>query len=96
MEVQDKGSRLIALACEPKAGERIIDLCAGAGGKSLALAAAAPDARILAADSNKGRLSKLPPRLSALGHPSKLFCSVRPKELEELGAWRGQAEFGFS
>ena len=45
VEVQDEGSQLIALACEPKDGLRILDLCAGAGGKSLALAAAAPGAR---------------------------------------------------
>src|SRR6476660_6526903 len=44
IEVQDEGSQLIALACEPDEGERILDLCAGAGGKSLALAAAAPGA----------------------------------------------------
>ena len=44
VEVQDEGSQLIALACEPADGERILDLCAGAGGKALALAAAAPDA----------------------------------------------------
>ena len=44
VEVQDEGSQLIALACEPRDGERILDLCAGAGGKALALAAAAPGA----------------------------------------------------
>src|SRR4051812_5851948 len=48
VEVQDEGSQLIAFACEPGAGERILDLCAGAGGKTLALAAAAPGAQILA------------------------------------------------
>ena len=32
-EVQDEGSQLIALACEPRDGQRILDLCAGAGGK---------------------------------------------------------------
>ena len=44
VDVQDEGSQLIALACEPKDGLRILDLCAGAGGKALALAAAAPGA----------------------------------------------------
>ena len=62
VEVQDEGSQLIALACEPRPGERIIDLCAGAGGKTLALAAAAPGVEILATDSNRGRLSNLPER----------------------------------
>src|SRR4051812_2523597 len=55
IEVQDEGSQLIALACEAKDGERILDLCAGAGGKALALAAAASGAAILATDSNRAR-----------------------------------------
>ena len=59
VEVQDEGSQLIALACAPQAGMRIVDLCAGAGGKALALAAAAPQAEILACDTNRARLSKL-------------------------------------
>src|SRR5688500_3656585 len=43
VEVQDEGSQLIALACAPQAQQRLLDLCAGAGGKALALAAAAPE-----------------------------------------------------
>ena len=38
-EVQDEGSQFIVLACEVKQGERVLDLCAGNGGKALALAA---------------------------------------------------------
>ncbi len=38
-ELQDEGSQLISLACEPKAGEKILDLCAGGSGKALAIAA---------------------------------------------------------
>ena len=67
VEVQDEGSQLIALACQPQEGQRLLDLCAGAGGKSLALAAAAPQALILATDSNRARLSKLPPRAERAG-----------------------------
>ena len=62
VEVQDEGSQLVAVACEPKDGERVLDLCAGAGGKALALAAAAPQALILATDTNRARLAKLRPR----------------------------------
>ncbi len=43
IEVQDEGSQLIALACNPLDGSKVLDLCAGAGGKSLALASAAPE-----------------------------------------------------
>ena len=52
-------------------GERILDLCAGAGGKALALAAAAPGATILATDSNRARLSKLPPRAERAGRDDR-------------------------
>ena len=67
IDVQDEGSQLIAWTCEPKDGMRILDLCAGAGGKALALAAAAPGADVLATDSNRSRLSKLGPRAEKAG-----------------------------
>jgi 16S rRNA (cytosine967-C5)-methyltransferase len=62
VEVQDEGSQLIALACQPGESMKILDLCAGAGGKSLALAAAAPGAEIIATDTNRARLAQLPIR----------------------------------
>ena len=67
IEVQDEGSQLIALSCAPAEGMRILDLCAGAGGKALALAAAAPAAEILATDTNRARLSRLAPRARRAG-----------------------------
>ena len=78
VEIQDEGSQLIALACEPGDGERLLDLCAGAGGKALALAAAAPGATILATDSNRARLSKLAPRAERASAASRPACSIRP------------------
>ncbi len=92
VEVQDEGSQLIALACEPKDGERILDLCAGAGGKSLALAAASPEAEILATDSNRGRLSKLAPRAKRAGAQIETRLLSPPDELNELADWRGAAD----
>lgn len=92
IEVQDEGSQLIALACEPRAGERIVDLCAGAGGKALALAAAAPDATILATDSNRARLSKLNPRTERAGAAIDTRLLSPPNEVEELADWRGTAD----
>ena len=88
-EVQDEGSQLIALACAPEDGQRILDLCAGAGGKALALAAAARDAVILATDSNRARLSKLPPRASRAGASIETRLLNPPTELEQLSDWRG-------
>jgi 16S rRNA (cytosine967-C5)-methyltransferase len=92
VEVQDEGSQLIALACEPKAGERVLDLCAGAGGKSLALAASTPDAVILATDSNRARLSKLAPRAERAGAEIETRLLNPPNEPEQLTDWHGTAD----
>jgi len=92
VEVQDEGSQLIALSCEPANGERILDLCAGAGGKSLALAAAAPGATVLATDSNRDRLSKLAPRAERAGATIETRLLSPPREVEELADWTDDAD----
>ena len=87
VEVQDEGSQLIALACHPENGQRILDLCAGAGGKSLALASAAPEAEILATDTNRARLAQLRPRAERAGariETRLLDGGSEAKQLEEL------------
>src|SRR4029077_20782936 len=88
VEVQDEGSQLIALACKPADGLRILDLCAGAGGKALALAAAAPGAEILATDTNRDRLSKLGPRAARAGARIETRLLNAPHEIETLDDWR--------
>ena len=92
VEIQDEGSQLIALACEPAAGERLLDLCAGAGGKALALAAAAPKSMILATDSNRARLSRLLPRAERAGAAIEARLLSPPRELDDLRDWRDQAD----
>ena len=92
VEVQDEGSQLIALACHPQPEQRILDLCAGAGGKALALAAAAPGATILAADASRSRLSKLAPRAARAGAAVDTRLLDPQRELEELDDWRGSAD----
>jgi 16S rRNA (cytosine967-C5)-methyltransferase len=92
IEVQDEGSQLIALACEPGDGQRILDLCAGGGGKSLALAAAAPGATILATDTNRLRLSRLGPRAERAGARIETRLLNPPREPEELADWRETAD----
>lgn len=68
VEVQDEGSQLIALACRARPGETVIDLCAGAGGKTLALAAdMRGKGRLIASDSDRRRLSQLPARAERAG-----------------------------
>jgi 16S rRNA (cytosine967-C5)-methyltransferase len=91
-EVQDEGSQLIALACEPRDGAFLVDLCAGAGGKALALAAAAPTARILATDSNRARLAKLSPRAARAGANIETLLLNPPGELAQLDGSRGTAD----
>ncbi|ROH93441.1 RsmB/NOP family class I SAM-dependent RNA methyltransferase [Stagnimonas aquatica] len=67
-EPQDEGSQLLALLVAAQPGETVIDFCAGAGGKTLALAAAMRDrGRLVAADSATGRLARLSPRLERAG-----------------------------
>ena len=92
VEVQDEGSQLIALACEAQADARVLDLCAGAGGKALALAAAEPGAHILATDSNRARLAKLAPRAARAGAAIETRLLSPPNELQELVDWRGLAD----
>ena len=93
VEVQDEGSQLIALACEAQADQRILDLCAGAGGKALALAAAAPGAAILASDSNRARLSKLKPRADRAGARNiETRLLNPPNEVADLEDWVGTAD----
>ena len=68
VEVQDEGSQLAAQLVRAGGGELVIDFCAGAGGKTLALAAAmGNEGRILAWDVNRPRLSQLGARLKRAG-----------------------------
>lgn len=62
-EAQDAGSQAVTLAADAQPDTLILDLCAGAGGKTLALAAAMRNrGRIVAADVDRNRLSRLTPR----------------------------------
>ncbi|MGB8278958.1 MAG: RsmB/NOP family class I SAM-dependent RNA methyltransferase [Methylovirgula sp.] len=64
IEIQDEGSQLAALLCGAKPGEQVLDLCAGGGGKSLALAAIMDNhGQIYATDRNAARLAGIYPRL---------------------------------
>ncbi|OWQ92940.1 SAM-dependent methyltransferase [Roseateles aquatilis] len=68
VEVQDEGSQLLSLLTEAKRGEMVVDFCAGAGGKTLALGAAMRNTgRLYAFDVSGYRLDKLKPRLARSG-----------------------------
>jgi 16S rRNA (cytosine967-C5)-methyltransferase len=68
VELQDEGSQLAALLCEARSGMAVADLCAGAGGKTLALAAEmAGQGRLLAMDVQQARLDRSALRLRRAG-----------------------------
>lgn len=68
VEVQDEGSQLAALLTGAKPGEQVIDMCAGAGGKTLALAAMMQGkGRLIATDHDKRQLAPIHERLSRAG-----------------------------
>ena len=92
VEVQDEGSQLIALACQPRNGTRILDLCAGAGGKSLALAAAAPEAEIIASDTGRARLAQLPRRAERAGAHIETRLLDGGREAVQLADLDGQCD----
>lgn len=67
LEVQDEGSQLIALATAPSPGQLVLDVCAGAGGKTLALMAGFPGTRVVAMEPFKARLQALKERAQRSG-----------------------------
>jgi 16S rRNA (cytosine967-C5)-methyltransferase len=68
VEVQDEGSQLAALLAAAKPGEHVVDLCAGAGGKTLALAAMMDNrGQIFSTDLDKRRLAPIHERLERAG-----------------------------
>jgi 16S rRNA (cytosine967-C5)-methyltransferase len=77
VEVQDEGSQLLALLTDARRGQMVVDFCAGAGGKTLALGAAMRNTgRLYAFDVSAHRLDNLKPRLARSGlsnvHPAAI------------------------
>jgi 16S rRNA (cytosine967-C5)-methyltransferase len=94
VEVQDTGSQLACQALAAQPGETVIDLCAGAGGKTLALAAAMADrGRLIACDTDRARLSRLLPRArrAGVGIVEAVLLDAG-REAEGLAAWQGRAD----
>jgi 16S rRNA (cytosine967-C5)-methyltransferase len=86
-EIQDEGSQLVALACRDESAKKILDLCAGAGGKSLALSALyGRNAEVVAHDADAGRLSAAAPRI-ARAHAGNIRLVYDPREVQEAGPY---------
>ncbi|MEN2784870.1 RsmB/NOP family class I SAM-dependent RNA methyltransferase [Sphingomonas qilianensis] len=94
IEVQDAGSQIVALAARALPGQRIVDLCAGAGGKTLTLAAAmGNDGALLATDTDRARLSRLTPRAARAGATVVETRLLNPgAEAEMLADWNDSAD----
>ena len=94
IEVQDAGSQLVCSALAVQPGALVIDLCAGAGGKTLGLAAAMDNrGRLIACDVDRTRLSKLEPRAIRAGVTIAETRLLDPnREAAALADLMGQAD----
>jgi len=78
IEVQDEGSQLLCHLVAPRRGEMVVDFCAGAGGKTLALGVLMRSSgRLYAFDVSDQRLSRFKPRLARSG-----LSNVHPQRIE--------------
>jgi 16S rRNA (cytosine967-C5)-methyltransferase len=86
VDIQDEGSQLIGLVCAAAPGQQVLDYCAGAGGKTLALAGTmANKGRIVAMDLEGARLEKARPRFRRAGVHD--IIEVRPLSDEKHRKW---------
>jgi 16S rRNA (cytosine967-C5)-methyltransferase len=89
-EVQDFGSQIVAMLAGATPGEQVLDLCAGAGGKTLAMAAAVANrGQIFAHDSDRNRLAPIYDRLKRAGARN---VQVRPPGERALDDLEGRMD----
>lgn len=94
-EIQDEGSQLIALACGARPGEKVVDACAGAGGKSLALAMEMHNrGELFALDVDQDRLDEARRRARRAGvHNLRTrLIAAGPQAEAQLSDLNGQAD----
>ncbi len=92
-EVQDEGSQLLSLLLEPRRHEMIVDFCAGAGGKTLHIAAlAANTGTIYAFDVSAARLDRLKPRLRRSGAQNVRAVVIRHERDERVTRLAGKID----
>ncbi len=92
IEIQDEGSQLVAGLVDAKPGDRVVDFCAGAGGKTLALAAQMQNrGHVIACDVNEARLKRAAERLRRAG-----LHNVETRVLaSETDKWVKRHKLGF-
>lgn len=86
LEIQDLGSQAIVTAGAQSKPKTVLDLCAGAGGKTLGLAAQLPaETKIIASDTDRSRLSRMKPRIERVGADNIETILLRPSyEMQSL------------
>lgn len=93
VEVQDAGSQLLAMLVAPKRGQTVVDLCAGAGGKTLAMAAAMRSSgQVFACDIAPQRLLRLRPRLQRAGATNVQPMAIDSEHDPKLARLAGRAD----
>jgi 16S rRNA (cytosine967-C5)-methyltransferase len=93
VEVQDEGSQLLALLTGAKRGEMVVDFCAGAGGKTLALGAMMRNTgRLYAFDVSGHRLDNLKPRLARSGLSNVYAAQISHENDERIKRLRGKID----
>jgi 16S rRNA (cytosine967-C5)-methyltransferase len=93
VEVQDEGSQLLALLTGAARGEMVVDFCAGAGGKTLALGAMMRNTgRLYAFDVAAHRLEALKPRLQRSGLSNTYLAAIAHENDERIVRLAGKAD----
>jgi len=93
IEIQDEGSQLAAQLAAPDPGMQVVDLCAGGGGKTLALAALMDNhGQIFATDSDKRRLAPIFDRLTRSGVRNVQVRSPRGRDDDPVADLHGLAD----
>lgn len=93
IEVQDEGSQLLALLLDAKRNDIVVDFCAGAGGKTLALGAAMRNTgRLYALDVSAHRLEQLKPRLARSGLSNVYPMAINNEADPRLQRLAGKAD----
>jgi 16S rRNA (cytosine967-C5)-methyltransferase len=92
-EVQDEGSQLLSVLLEPRRHEMIVDFCAGAGGKTLHLAAlTANTGTVYAFDVSAARLERLKPRVRRAGAHNVRAVAIRHERDERVLRLTGKVD----